>query len=41
MSSELDRGTAMPPTGIHWLALPAASTVRMHTMYSGAPLALS
>ena len=40
-SSEELRGTAMPPTGYHLLGWPVESTVRMSTMYSGAPPALS
>lgn len=39
--SDPERGTAMPPTGLHAVRLPSALTSRMDTTYSGAPLDLS
>merc|ERR1719424_2194494 len=40
VSTELDRGTARPPTGIH-SDMPPAPTVLIETMYSGLPVAFS
>ena len=40
-SSELLRGTAMPPTGYHFPGSPPSGTSRISTMYSGDPWDLS